>query len=120
MSSVTLRCREERSGTPVLLSASVSDNCGDSPQVAAPKRPREIDQSRQRFHVGYDNRAIFVLTPNHTLPLGHLLSYLCICHPGMTYNYVDFKTIAMRKLMTIVYLNTIMLLFEEVILNNYS
>ena len=92
----------ERRGTPVLLSASVSDNSGNSPQVAAPRRPREIDQSRQRFHAGYDNRAIFVLTPNHTLPLGHLLSYLCICHPGMTYNYVDFKT---RKLPTIVYLN---------------
>ena len=90
----TLHCREER--YPVLLSASVSDNSSNSPQVAAPRRPREIDQSRQRFPVGYDNQAIFVLTPNHTLPLG-----LCICHPGMTYNYVDFKT---RKLPTIVYL----------------
>ena len=82
-----------RRGTPVLLSASVSDNSGNSPQVAAPRRPREIDHSRQRVHVGYDNRAIFVLTPNHNL---------CICHPGMTYNYVDFKT---RKLPTFMYLN---------------
>ena len=89
----TLRCREEN--TPVLLSASVFDNSGNPPQVAAPRRPREIDQSRQRFHAGYDNRAIFVLTLNHTLPLGHL----CICHPGMTYKYVDFKT---QKLPTIV------------------
>ena len=39
----------ERTGTPVLLSASVSDNSGNSPQVAAPRRPREIDQSRQRI-----------------------------------------------------------------------
>ena len=92
----------ERRGTPVLLSASVSDNSGNSPQVAAPRRPREKGQSRQRFHFGYDTRAIFVLTPNHTLPLGHLLSYLCICHRGMTYNYVDFKT---RTLQTIMYLN---------------
>ena len=60
---------------------------GNSPQVAAPRRPREIDQSRQRFHAGYDNRAIFVLTLNHTLPLGHL----CICHPGMTNKYVDLR-----------------------------
>ena len=54
----------ERRGTPVLLSALVSDNSGNSPQVAALRRTREIDQSSQRFHVGYDNRAIFVLTPN--------------------------------------------------------
>ena len=55
----------ERRSTPVLLSASVSDNSDNSPQVATPRRLREIDQSTQRFHVGYDNRAIFVLTPNH-------------------------------------------------------
>ena len=54
----------ERS-TPVLLSASVSDNSDNSPQVATPRRPCEIDQTTQRFRVGYDNRAIFVLTPNH-------------------------------------------------------
>ena len=44
----------ERRGTPVLLSASVSDNSGNSPKVAAPRMLREIDQSTQRFHVGYD------------------------------------------------------------------
>ena len=44
----------ERRGTPVLLSASVSDNSGNSPKVAAPRMPHEIDQSTQRFHVGYD------------------------------------------------------------------
>ena len=38
----------ERRSTPVLLSATVSDNFGNSPQVAAPRRPREIDQSTQR------------------------------------------------------------------------
>ena len=43
----------ERRGTPVLLSASVSDNFGNSPQMAAPRRSREIDQSTQRFHVGW-------------------------------------------------------------------
>ena len=43
----------ERRGTPVLLSASVSDNFGNSPQMAAPMRSREIDQSTQRFHVGW-------------------------------------------------------------------
>ena len=48
----------ERRGTPVLLSASVSDNSGNSPQMAAPRRSREIDQSTQRFHVGYDNRCL--------------------------------------------------------------
>ena len=46
----------ERRGTPVLLSASVSDNLGNSPQLAAPRRSRNIDQSTQRFHVGCDNR----------------------------------------------------------------
>ena len=101
-SCVTLLSAAERRVALVLLSASVSVNSGNSPQGAALRRPREIDQSRQRLHVGYDNRAIFVLTLNHTLPLGHLLSYLCICHNGITYNYVDLKT---RKLPTIVYLN---------------
>ena len=48
----------ERRGTPVLLSASVSDNSGNSPQIAAPRRSREIDQSTQRFHVGCDNRCL--------------------------------------------------------------
>ena len=43
----------ERRGTPVLLSASVSDNFGNFPQMAAPRRSREIDQSTQRFHVGW-------------------------------------------------------------------
>ena len=43
----------ERRGTPVLLSASVSDNFGNSPQTAAPRRSREIDQSTQRFYVGW-------------------------------------------------------------------
>ena len=33
----------------------VSDNLGNSPQMAAPRRLREIDQSMQRFHVGCDN-----------------------------------------------------------------
>ena len=47
----------ERS-TPVLLSASVSDNSGYSPQMAALRRLREIDQSMQRFHVGCDNRCL--------------------------------------------------------------
>ena len=37
----------------MLLSASVSDNFGNSPQMAAPRRLREIDQSTQRFHVGW-------------------------------------------------------------------
>ena len=43
----------KRRGTPVLLSASVSDNFGNSPQIAAPRRLREIDQSTQRFYVGW-------------------------------------------------------------------
>ena len=43
----------ERRGTPVLHSASVSDNSGNSPQKAAPRRSREIDQSMERFHVGW-------------------------------------------------------------------
>ena len=43
----------ERRGTRVLLSASVSDNFGNSPQIAAPRRSREIDQSTQRFYVGW-------------------------------------------------------------------
>ena len=73
MPATTYYSAAERRGTPVLLSASVYDNSGNSPQVTAPRRPCEIDQSRQRFHIGYDNQAIFVLTPNHTLPLGHLL-----------------------------------------------
>ena len=70
MPATTYYSAAERRGTPVLLSVSVYDNSGNSPQVTAPRRPCEIDQSRQRFHIGYDNQAIFVLTP---LPLGHLL-----------------------------------------------
>ena len=50
---VILLSAAERRGTPVLLSASVSDNFGNSPQMAAPRRSREIDQSMQRFHVGW-------------------------------------------------------------------
>ena len=46
----------ERRGTPVLLSASVSDNFGNSPQMSAPRRSCEIDQSTQPFHVSCDNR----------------------------------------------------------------
>ena len=53
---VTLRCREER--YPVLLSASVSDNSGNSAKMAAPRRSREIDQSMQHFHVACDNRCL--------------------------------------------------------------
>ena len=34
----------ERRGTPVLLSALVSDNSGNSPKMAAPRRSREMDQ----------------------------------------------------------------------------
>ena len=48
----------ERRGTPVYLSASVSDYSGNSPQMAAPRRSREIDESTQRFHVGCDNRCL--------------------------------------------------------------
>ena len=48
----------ERRGTPVLLSASVSDNLGNSPQMAAPRKSREINQSTQRFHVGCNNRCL--------------------------------------------------------------
>ena len=48
----------ERRGTPVLLSASVSDKSGNSPQMAAPRRSSEIAQSTQRFHVGCDNRCL--------------------------------------------------------------
>ena len=43
----------ERRSTPVLLSASVSDNFGNSPQIAAPRRSCEIDQSTQHFYVGW-------------------------------------------------------------------
>ena len=46
----------ERRGTPVFLSAPVSDYSGNSPQMSAPRRLREIDQTTQRFHVGSDNR----------------------------------------------------------------
>ena len=45
----------QRRGTPVLLSASLSNNSGNSPQMAVPRRLCEIDQSTQRFHVGCDN-----------------------------------------------------------------
>ena len=55
MSSIDLLSAERRS-TPLLHSASVSDNSGNSPQMSAPRRSREIDQSTQRFHVGCDNR----------------------------------------------------------------
>ena len=50
--SITLE-KVQRRGTPVLLSASVSDNFANSPQIAAPRRSREIDQSMQRFYVGW-------------------------------------------------------------------
>ena len=41
----TVLSAAERRGTPILLSASVSDNFGNS--------PREIDQPTQRFYVGW-------------------------------------------------------------------
>ena len=53
---LTVLSAAERRGTPVLLSASVSDNSGNSPQMSAPRRSREIDQSTQCFHVGCDNQ----------------------------------------------------------------
>ena len=56
VSSVSGVLSAGRRGTPVLLSVSVSDNSGNSPQMAAPRRSCEIDQSMQRFHVGCDNR----------------------------------------------------------------
>ena len=48
----------ERRGTPVLVCASVPDNSSNSPQMAAPRRSCEIDQSTQRFHFGCDNRCL--------------------------------------------------------------
>ena len=50
---------------PVLLSASVSDNSGNSPQMAAPRRLREIDQSAQILGRTFmililTNQAVFV------------------------------------------------------------
>ena len=51
--STSMLSAAERRGTPVLLSASVSDNFGNSPQIAALRRSREIDQSTQRFYVGW-------------------------------------------------------------------
>ena len=48
----------------VLSSASVSDNAGNSPQLAAPRRSREIDQSAQRCHVGCDNQCLGYLATN--------------------------------------------------------
>ena len=51
--AIYLLSAAERRGTPVLLYASVSDNFGNSPQIAAPRRSREIDQSSQRFYVGW-------------------------------------------------------------------
>ena len=64
----------ERRGTPVLLSASVSDNSGNSLQMAAPRRSRELDQSMQRFHVGcgYANHGIVLILDN-TLKCGLLM-----------------------------------------------
>ena len=57
-SATSLLSAAERRGTPVLLSVSVSDNSGNSPQIAAPRRSCKIDQSTQRFHVGCDNRCL--------------------------------------------------------------
>ena len=51
----------ERRGTPVLLSALVADNSGNSPQMAEPRRSCEIGQSMQRLHVGCDNRCLLVM-----------------------------------------------------------
>ena len=48
LDGIKLLSAAERRGTPVLLSAMVSDNSGNSPQVAAPRRPHEINQSTQR------------------------------------------------------------------------
>ena len=42
----------------VPLYSSVADNLGNSPQMAALRRSREIDQSTQRFHVGCNNRCL--------------------------------------------------------------
>ena len=46
---IQLLSAAERRCTPVLLSALVSDNSANSPQMSGPRRSREIDQSMQRF-----------------------------------------------------------------------
>ena len=56
--TTTVLSAARRRGTPVLLSALVSDNSGNSPQTAAPRRSPEIGQSTQRFHLGCDNRCL--------------------------------------------------------------
>ena len=58
-----LYCTPERRGTPVLLSASVSNNSVNSPQMTAARSSCEIDQSTQRFHVGcgYVNHGILLI-----------------------------------------------------------
>ena len=66
----------ERRGTPVLLSASVSDNSGNSPQMAAPRRSREIDQLTQRFHVGCDNRCLLGNEYGGSLDVGEMILIL--------------------------------------------
>ena len=55
---------------------SVSDNSGNSPQMAAPRRSREIDQSTQ-FHVGrgYANHGIHLILDN-TLNVGEMILIL--------------------------------------------
>ena len=51
--SATLGGREER--YPCTHLCVCFDNSGHSPQMSAPRRSREIDQSTQCFHVGCDN-----------------------------------------------------------------
>ena len=48
-SYIKLVSTAERRGTPVLLSASVSDNSGNSPQMAALRRSCEIDNQCSAF-----------------------------------------------------------------------
>ena len=47
--SIVILSAAERRGTPVLLSASVSDNSDNSAQMAAPRRSREITNQRSAF-----------------------------------------------------------------------
>ena len=84
----------ERRGTPVLLSASVSDNSGNSPQMAAPRRSREIEQSTERFHVGCDNRCLLGNEYGGSLDVGEMILILTNQAVFVTFSVVKIPPLA--------------------------
>ena len=100
-SSVVQKNPDFRDLSKTLLSA--ADNSSNSPQMAAPRRSREIDQSMQRFHVGcgYANHGILLIlddTLNCSLLMGEMILNLTNQAVFVTLSVVTIPHLAQQSL----------------------